>query len=194
MLDALLQIAQAKGFPGGRALVLRILQVGGRFNVGMTPNGSVAVFSEILGVSRRFHWPKFSPRLCHGTKGSRLERPWAAGATRTFGAAVKLDPFGKLPVIGMIGTVPVFVVFLAAGRSARTPATGTVATAGAGARRRRGRRFPCQEHGPGPAQSRQRHCDRRGRTDSNEQQDQGNQQVQHRRSIAGNRVTTGRKG
>jgi hypothetical protein len=46
MLDALLEIAQAKGFPGGRALAMRVLQVVGRFNVGSSPGGRVGVWRK----------------------------------------------------------------------------------------------------------------------------------------------------
>lgn len=42
-LDSLLETAQTHGFPGGGALVLRILQVGGWFEIGALPHGGLAV-------------------------------------------------------------------------------------------------------------------------------------------------------
>jgi UTP-glucose-1-phosphate uridylyltransferase len=46
LLDAVVEIAQAHGFPANRVTAERILQIVGRFEVGMTPRGKLAVWQK----------------------------------------------------------------------------------------------------------------------------------------------------
>lgn len=46
MLDAVVEIAQAHGFPAGRVTAERILQVVGQFEIGTAPHGGVAIWRK----------------------------------------------------------------------------------------------------------------------------------------------------